>query len=117
MRYAGAVGGRGRVAFSPAMVAGRPGSGAGRAWLRAHATARPWRRWPAGHRQRAEPSRAGAPRSWRRALVACLLCFGALCFGAPVDTAAAQEPEITTFLDNTISWAAVLRRAALYERT
>ena len=103
MRYAGAVGGRGRVAFSPAMVAGRPGSGAGRAWLRAHATARPWRRWPAGHRQRAEPSRAGAPRSWRRALVACLLCFGALCFGAPVDTAAAQEPEITTFLDNTIS--------------
>ena len=103
MRYAGAVGGRGRVAFSPAMVAGRPGSGAGRAWLRAHATARPWRRWSAGHRQRAEPSRAGAPRSWRRALVACLLCFGALCFGAPVDTAAAQEPEITTFLDNTIS--------------
>ena len=41
MRYAGAVGGRGRVAFSPAMVAGRPGSGAGRAWLRAHATAGP----------------------------------------------------------------------------
>ena len=37
MRYAGAVGRRGRVEFSPAMVAGRAGSGAGRAWLRARA--------------------------------------------------------------------------------
>ena len=48
------------------------------------------------------PRKAGVPttrrasfdRAWRSALVACLLCFGAL-----ADTASAQEPEITTFLD------------------
>ena len=48
------------------------------------------------------PRKAGVPatrrasfdRAWRSALVACLLCFGAL-----ANTAAAQEPEITTFLD------------------
>ena len=48
------------------------------------------------------PRKAGVPttrrasfdRAWRSALVACLLCFGAL-----ADTASAQEPEITTFLN------------------
>ena len=61
--------GTGRVEFSPAMVAGRAGSGAlrpgagggvsaertraagsgeGRTWLRALATTGPWLRWPAG---------------------------------------------------------------------
>ena len=48
------------------------------------------------------PRKAGVPttrrasfdRAWRSALVACLLCFGAL-----ADTASAQQPEITTFLN------------------
>ena len=50
-----------------------------------------------GPREAAAPAtrRASVDRVWRSALVACLLCFGAL-----ADTASAQEPEITTFLDN-----------------
>lgn len=69
MRFTGAVGGRGQVEFSPAVVSGRAGSGAvrpgagagvstertraagaaaGPAWLRALAAAGPWLRWPAG---------------------------------------------------------------------
>ena len=79
MRYAGAVGGRGRVESSPAMVAGRAGSGAvrpgagvsterpraagsaaGRSWLRALATAGPWLRCLAGRRRTSGSSRAGA---------------------------------------------------------
>ena len=79
MRFTGAVGGRGRVEFSPAMVAGRPGSGAvrpgagvstertrtagsgaGRAWLRALATAGPWLRCLAGRCGASGSSRAGA---------------------------------------------------------
>ena len=54
--------------------------------------------------------RASVDRAWRSALVACLLCFGALCFGALVDTAASQEPEITQFIDNTISGRRIRRR-------
>ena len=53
------------------------------------------------------PRKAGVPttrrasfdRAWRSALVACLLCFGAL-----ADTASAQEPEITTFLGYDNFW-------------
>ena len=53
------------------------------------------------------PRKAGVPatrrasfdRAWRSALVACLLCFGAL-----ADTASAQEPEITTFLGFDNFW-------------
>ena len=49
-----------------------------------------------GPREAAAPATCGASvdRVWRSALVACLLCFGAL-----ANTASAQEPEITTFLD------------------
>ena len=49
-----------------------------------------------GPREAAAPAtrRASVDRVWRSALVACLLCFGAL-----ANTASAQEPEITTFLD------------------
>ena len=81
MRYAGAVGRRERAEFSPAMVAGRAGSGAvrpgagagvstertraagsgaGRAWLRALATAGPWLRCLAGRCRASGSSRAGA---------------------------------------------------------
>ena len=60
MRDVGAVGGRGRVEFSSAMVAGRAGSGAGRAWLRALAAAGPWLRCLKGRRRALGSSRAGA---------------------------------------------------------
>ena len=79
MRDAGAVGGRGRVEFSPAMVAGRVGSGAvrpgagvatertrtagaaaGRSWLRALAAAGPWLRCLAGRCRASGSSHAGA---------------------------------------------------------
>ena len=43
--------------------------------------------------------RASFDRAWRSALVACLLCFGAL-----ANTAAAQEPEITTFIGYDNFW-------------
>ena len=81
MRFTGAVGGRGQVEFSPAVVSGRarsgavrPGAGAGvstertraagaaagPAWLRALAAAGPWLRWPAGRCRTSGSSRAGA---------------------------------------------------------
>ena len=81
MRFTGAVGGRGQVEFSPAVVSGRAGSGAvrpgagagvstertraagaaaGPAWLRALAAAGPWLRWPAGRCRTSGSSHAGA---------------------------------------------------------
>ena len=81
MRFTGAVGGRGQVEFSPAVVSGRarsgavrPGAGAGvstertraagaaagPAWLRALAAAGPWLRWPAGRCRTSGSSHAGA---------------------------------------------------------
>ena len=81
MRFTGAVGGRGQVEFSPAVVSGRArsgplrpgagagvstertraaGSGAGRAWLRALAAAGPWLRCLAGRCRGSGSSRAGA---------------------------------------------------------
>ena len=61
----------------------------------------------AAHRERAEPSRAGAPRSWARAMAAALgaalVAFAALA-GTP-----AQAQEITTFFTNAGAYSAKIR--------
>ena len=56
---AGAIGERGRVEFSPAMVVCRASSGADRSWLRSLAAAGPWLRRLAG----ALPSVSGSSRA------------------------------------------------------
>ena len=48
MPCADAVGGRRRIECSPATMARWTGAAAGRAWLRARATAGPWLRWSTG---------------------------------------------------------------------